>query len=86
MPDAFADFIFLLLRVFTFLLIGRAIASWIDPGLRSTIGRALYDATEPIVGPVRSVMPRMGFLDLSLFVTIILIQILQRMLVQIIYG
>ncbi|MGI8643772.1 MAG: YggT family protein [Thermomicrobiales bacterium] len=86
MPDAFADFIFLLLRVFTFLLIGRAIASWIDPGLRSTIGRALYEATEPIVGPVRSVMPRTGFLDLSLFATLILIQILRQVLAQILYS
>ncbi len=86
MPTAFADFIFLLLRVFTFLLIGRAIASWIDPGLRSTIGRALYDATEPIVAPVRQVLPRTGFLDLSLFVTLILLQVLGRMLAQILYS
>ena len=86
MPDAFADFIFLLLRIFTFLLIGRAIASWFDPGMRSTIGRALYDATEPIVGPVRQFTPRIGFLDLSLFVTLILIQILQRILAQILYA
>lgn len=85
MPNAFADFIFLLLRIFTFLLIGRAIASWIDPGLRSTIGRALHDATEPIVAPIRQVLPRTGFIDLSLFVTLILIQVLQRMLVRILY-
>lgn len=83
MPDAFAEFIFLLLRVFTFMLIGRAIASWFDPGLRSTIGRFLYEATEPVVAPVRQVIPRTGFIDLSLFVTLILIQVLRRVLAQI---
>jgi YggT family protein len=81
--EAFAEFIFLLLQVFTFLLIGRAIASWFDPGMRSTIGRFLYEATEPIVGPIRQVMPRTGFIDLSLLVALILIQVLRQVLAQI---
>lgn len=81
--EAFAEFIFLLLQVFTFLLIGRAIASWFDPGMRSTIGRFLYEATEPIVGPIRQVMPRTGFIDLSLLVALILIQVLRQVLAEI---
>ena len=77
-----AEIIFLVLNVMTIALIGRAILSWFDPGLRWPISRVLYDVTEPIVAPVRSVMPRTGFIDLSLFVTLILIQLLQRMLAQ----
>lgn len=74
------DFLFLLLQVFTLLLIGRALFSWFDPGLRTTVGRFLYEATEPVVGPVRQVLPSTGMFDLSIFVTLILLQVLRSIL------
>jgi len=82
MPTSIADLIFLILQLLTLALFGRAILSWFDPGMRWPISRVLYDVTEPIVAPVRSILPRTGFLDLSLFVTLILVQVLQRMLAQ----
>ena len=81
-----AEIIFLVLNVMTIALIGRAILSWFDPGLRWPISRVLYDVTEPIVAPVRSVMPRTGFIDLSFFVALILLQLLRRLLAQALVG
>lgn len=69
-----------ILQIFSFILFARALMSWFDPGMQSTIGRALYDITEPVVAPVRQVVPRMGGLDLSIMVTIFLIIILQRVI------
>ena len=77
-----ASIIFFVLQLLTLALFGRAILSWFDPGIRWPISRVLFDVTEPIVAPVRSVLPRTGFIDLSLFVTLILVQVLQRMLAQ----
>ena len=77
-----AGLIFFVLQLLTLALFGRAILSWFDPGLRWPISRVLFDVTEPIVAPVRSILPRTGFIDLSLFVTLILVQVLQRMLAQ----
>lgn len=71
-----------ILNIYAFVLFGRALMSWFDPGFRSTIGRILYDVTEPVVGPVRQVIPPMGGLDLSIMVTIFLILILQRLLMS----
>lgn len=82
MPTSIGGLIFLVLQLLTLALFGRAILSWFDPGQRWPISRVLYDVTEPIVAPVRSILPRTGFIDLSLFVTLILVQVLQRMLAQ----
>lgn len=68
------------LNIYVFILFGRAIFSWFDPGFRSTIGKFLYEVTEPVVGPVRQLIPSMGGLDLSIMVTLFLILILQRLL------
>ncbi len=40
-----------------------------------TIGDFLYRVTEPILGPVRRIMPNFGSIDLSPFVVVILIQV-----------
>ncbi len=40
-----------------------------------TIGDFLYRVTEPVLGPVRRIMPTFGAVDLSPFVVVILIQI-----------
>ena len=82
MPTSIGELISLILSLLTLALFGRAILSWFDPAMRWPISRVLYDVTEPIVAPVRSIMPRTGFLDLSLFVTLILVQVLRTMLAE----
>jgi YggT family protein len=54
----------------------RVIASWLglDPGNPFVI--VLNDITEPILAPIRQFMPRMGMLDLSPMVAIILLQLI----------
>jgi YggT family protein len=73
----------LLLRLFTFVLFGRMLLSWFPmppDGVLATLDRALFTVTEPVLGPVRSLIPpvRTGAMafDLSpiiVFVGIILI-------------
>ncbi len=64
----------LVLQIVTFALLARAILSWVRPepgsGLwqfRDTIDRL----TDPIVLPVRRVLPRPGGIDLSIFAILI---------------
>ena len=70
------------LQLLTFALIGRAILSWIDPRMEWTISRILADVTDPLVLPLRRVIPPIGMLDISFIVAIILIQVLQSLLRQ----
>lgn len=69
-----------ILNIYSFVLFGRAIMSWFDPTFSSSIGRILYDVTEPVIAPVRQVIPPIGGLDLSIMVTIFLVIILQRLI------
>lgn len=77
-----ASIINLVFTILTFALIGRALLSWFDPGMRSTVGRLLYDVTEPIVGPIRRVIPSLGMIDISPIIALLLLQVLNRLLVS----
>jgi YggT family protein len=82
MADAVLDIILWLLRLLTFALLGRAILSWIDPRGEWTISRLLADLTEPLVAPLRRVIPPIGMFDISFIVALLLIQMLIRLLEQ----
>ena len=53
----------------------RAIFSWFVPaGSDNALMRVLRDVTEPILAPLRRILPNMGMLDLSPFVAMLLLQ------------
>ncbi len=74
-----ASLLVLLLNLSMFLLIARAILSWFPIGFDSPV-RPVADVverlTDPIILPVRRVMPTMGPLDLSTLVVIFAIRLL----------
>lgn len=69
-----------ILNIYSFVLFGRAIMSWFDPTFSSSIGRIIYDVTEPVIAPIRQVIPPIAGLDLSIMVAIFLVIILQRLI------
>lgn len=82
MAETILSILLTLLQLLTFALIGRAILSWIDPRGEWAISRILADVTEPIMAPLRRVIPPIGMIDISFIVAIILIQVLERLLRQ----
>jgi YggT family protein len=79
MPDSLPSLINLLFNALTLVIVGRALLSWVDPGLRSPVGRILVDITEPILGPIRRVLPSAGGIDFSPIVAIIALQFLRQL-------
>lgn len=72
-----------ILSIYQFILLGRILISWFPDIDRSNpIVQFLYDATEPVLRPIREMMPPAGFggLDLSPMVVVIGIYILQMIL------
>lgn len=63
-------------------ILGRVIISWINLSPDNPIGVFLYQITEPILAPIRRILPRMGMLDLSPMVAIIIIIVVQRLLTR----
>ena len=60
----------------TFLILGRILLSWFDASGRTQLSRFLFRATEPILAPVRRVLPPMGMLDLSPMVVIVILTLI----------
>lgn len=72
-----------MLTIYMWLIIGRAILSWVSPDPRNPIVRFLYSATEPLLFRVRRGIPiTTSGLDLSPLVVIVGIYFLQIFLVQ----
>jgi len=68
-----ANFIQFLLFALWALVFGRMIMSWVDPAGRNQISRFLIQLTEPILAPVRRVLPKSGAIDWSGFVVLIVL-------------
>lgn len=73
-----------LLNLFSFAIFARAILSFFPLSPSSpmaSLAQFLYRITEPVLAPIRRVLPPMGGLDLSPLVVIIGIQILTSFLI-----
>ena len=66
----------LALNLYTFALFVQAILSWVGPGVSNPAGSVLWSINEPLLRPVRRVIPPMSGLDLSPLVVILLLQFL----------
>ncbi|GGA72117.1 membrane protein [Neiella marina] len=62
-------------------LVIRAILSWVSQGY-NPIEAALHQLTEPMLAPIRRVIPSLGGLDLSVLVLLIALQFFQVLLFQ----
>ncbi|MCU1426045.1 MAG: hypothetical protein JWL83_45 [Actinomycetia bacterium] len=72
-----------LLLLYMIVLAGRAIMSWfpIRPGTpAATIYGVLHDITEPVLAPMRRIIPPAGMFDLSFIVLFILLRVLMSVL------
>ena len=76
------QFVDLLFQVLIFAIIGRALLSWFNLGPGNPIGRILFELTEPILGPMRRVIPMIGMIDISPIVAILLLSFLQNLVLQ----
>jgi len=64
----------------TILILLRVIISWYLPRPTNKLVIILYRLTEPILAPLRRIIPRVGRLDFSPLVAIILIQVIYYLL------
>ena len=82
MNDFVVTFIDMLVYVLSIAIFGRVVMSWISPGGNDPVSTILFQITEPILGPIRRVMPRLGMFDLSPMVALILLNFVIRPLLS----
>ncbi|MGH7793188.1 MAG: YggT family protein [Thermodesulfobacteriota bacterium] len=81
---ALADVLNILLTVYMWIIVIRAVISWVNPDPYNPIVNFLYRATEPVLSYVRRVIPPISGIDLSPILVLLAIVFLNRFLVGLI--
>jgi YggT family protein len=74
------DLLCSLISVYYIVLLARVILSWfpLQPGTAmASIASIIYQLTEPVMGPVRRIIPTVGMIDISPIVVFFGLRILQ---------
>jgi YggT family protein len=90
---AVLDIVLIVLDLYVWLLIASAILSWLIAfnvvntrnQFVAAIAEFLFRITEPVLAPIRRMLPSLGGLDLSPIVLILIIMFLQRVITYYIY-
>ena len=87
------DIVLLILQIYIWLLIAAAVLSWLVAfnvvnsrnQVVLSVGEFLYRITEPLLRPIRSMLPNLGGIDVSPVILILLILLLENIIVRYIY-
>lgn len=80
---ALARVIEVVLTIYTWIIIAQAVLSWVNPDPYNPIVRFLYRVTEPVLAPIRRLLPTRGMgIDFSPLIAILVIYFLQMFLVK----
>ena len=77
------NFIRLLVTVLWFLLIARVVLSWTNPMGGGGLTAFIYQATEPILAPIRRFLPPTSGVDWSPLIAMLLLGVVLRVIVRI---
>ncbi len=79
---AFASMIVLLIQLYSFVILARVLMSWVNVDPYSPLARTIFNLTEPVLQPIRNMLPQSPGLDFSPMIAIILLQILGQILIS----
>ncbi|NLV74714.1 MAG: YggT family protein [Chloroflexi bacterium] len=75
----FVSFLFQALNI---AILARVLISWVPSLAQSRVGELIYEITEPILGPIRRLLPNIGGFDFSPLIAMVLLQALARLLTR----
>lgn len=77
-------FIDILYWVFWILILARVILSFTRTSPYHPLVRLVYELTEPVLAPIRRILPPMGGLDFSPLIALLLLDLLRRLIYQLV--
>ena len=86
--SSFAQILDVALTIFYWLMLIRCLISWVNPDPNNQIVQFLYKATEPVLTPIRRLLPlHMGIgIDLSPLIAFLLLIFLRSFLVRTLFD
>ncbi|MDF2953941.1 MAG: Cytochrome b6 maturation protein CCB3/Ycf19 [Thermodesulfobacterium sp.] len=77
---AFIQLVDLFLTIYVWIIIARAIISWVNPYPYHPVVRFLYRVTEPVLAPLRRIIPPIAGIDITPAIVIFIIFVIQNLL------
>lgn len=77
--DSIGGLLAALIQLLILAILARAVLSWFVRDPSNPIMQALNSITDPILEPLRRIMPRMGMMDFTPLVAIIVLSIIRGM-------
>lgn len=74
------NFVRFLLLAIELLVLARVIVSFVDPRGNNSVSAFIIQTSEPILGPIRRMLPRGGMFDFSPLIVILVIGVILRAL------
>ena len=80
--SALAQLLEVVFKIYTLILIVRVLITWVNPDPFNPVVQFLSRVTDPVLEPLRRVIPPLGPFDLSPIVALLLLQAMQHFLVR----
>jgi YggT family protein len=73
MSEDFLGYIGWLLRILGYLIVARSLSSWFPDARHHPIVQLLYQITDPVMVPASRIIPRIGMIDISPMIVILIL-------------
>lgn len=80
--DFLLNFVYYLFMTLQFAIIIRALMSWFNPNPENPIVRFVIEITEPVLAPLRRIVPRLGMIDITPIVAMLLMGLIMDVLIR----
>ena len=75
----------LVFQIYIFIVIARALVSWVNPDPYNPIVRFLHQATDPVLDRMRRILPlQFGGIDFSPIALLLILSLVRRILLELI--
>jgi YggT family protein len=78
----FGYIITVLVEIYSFVILARVLMSWVNIDPYNPLARVIFDLTEPVLAPVRNLLPPTAGLDFSPIIVLVVLQILGQILIN----
>ena len=72
----------MILYIYLFVILIQVIISWVNPNAYNPITAIMYQVSEPILKPIRRLVPSVGGLDFSPFIILVIINLLMMLIIS----
>ncbi len=82
MNETVVNLIVVIIQILTFAILARSILTWFPMNPNNPVITVLWHITEPILSPLRRIIPRVGMIDITPMVAIILLYVISAVLAR----